>query len=422
MTLGIRVALLHERGGIDLSAGSGKPLPGSLGELSDIVARTPGVRALGSRHSFSPIADTDGTLVSLARMPHEIEVDTDAVTAPVSAGLRHGDLVPALDAAGFALANLASLPHISVAGAVQTGTHGSGDRIGSLATQVLGVEMVTADGEVVSLRRGDPEFDGAVVGLGALGVVTHLTLELEPAYEIAQTVYDGARWDDVLAGFDAITGAGDSVSLFTTWQDADTIDQVWVKARPGRANADAVLAAGGREADGPRHPVPGVGPEPCTVQGGVPGPWHSRLPHFRLEFTPSAGAELQSEYLIDRRDVLAAIEALRALAPAIAPLLYVCEVREMAADDLWLSPAFGRETVGLHFTWRPDVAGVEGLLPRIEDALPESARPHWGKVFTMDADRIRSRYPRWDEFAALRARMDPRGRFTNDYLSRLGLA
>ena len=255
-----------------------------------------------------------------------------------------------------------------------------------------------------------------------LGVVTHLTLELEPAYEIAQTVYDGARWDDVLAGFDAITGAGDSVSLFTSWQDADTIDQVWVKARPGRANADAVLAAGGREADGPRHPVPGVGPEPCTVQGGVPGPWHSRLPHFRLEFTPSAGAELQSEYLIDRRDVLAAIEALRALAPAIAPLLYVCEVREMAADDLWLSPAFGRETVGLHFTWRPDVAGVEGLLPRIEDALPESARPHWGKVFTMDADRIRSRYPRWDEFAALRARMDPRGRFTNDYLSRLGLA
>ena len=158
------------------------------------------------------------------------------------------------------------------------------------------------------------------------------------------------------------------------------------------------------------------------MQGGVPGPWHSRLPHFRLEFTPSAGAELQSEYLIDRRDVLGAIDVLRSLAPAIAPLLYVCEVREMAADDLWLSPAFGRETVGLHFTWRPDVAGVEGLLPRIEDALPESARPHWGKVFTMDADRIRSRYPWWDEFAALRARMDPRGRFTNDYLSRLGLA
>ena len=355
-------------------------------------------------------------------MPHEIEVDTDAATARVSAGLRHGDLVPALDAAGFALANLASLPHISVAGAVQTGTHGSGDRIGSLATQVLGVEMVTADGGALTLRRGDPQFDGAVVALGALGIVTHLTLELEPAYEIAQTVYDGARWDDVLAGFDAITGAGDSVSLFTSWQDADTIDQIWVKARPGRANADAVLAAGGREADGPRHPVPGVGPEPCTVQGGVPGPWHSRLPHFRLEFTPSAGAELQSEYLIDRRDGLAAIDVLRSLAPEIAPLLYVCEVREMAADDLWLSPAFGRETVGLHFTWRPDVAGVEGLLPRIEDALPESARPHWGKVFTMDADRIRSRYPRWDEFAALRARMDPRGRFTNDYLSRLGLA
>ena len=395
--------------------------PQSIDELSDIVTRSPRVRALGSRHSFSSIADTEGTLVSLARMPREIEIDTDAATARVSAGLRHGDLVPALDAAGVALANLASLPHLSVAGAVQTGTHGSGDRTGSLATQVLGVEMITADGEVLTLRRGDPDFDGVVVGLGALGIVTHLTLALEPAYEIAQTVYDGARWDDVLARFDAVTGAGDSVSLFTTWQDADTIDQVWVKARLGHATVDAVLAAGGREADGPRHPVPGVGPEPCTVQGGVPGPWHSRLPHFRLEFTPSAGAELQSEYLIDRRDVPVAIEALRALAPAIAPLLYVCEVRTMAADDLWLSPAYGHETVGLHFTWRPDSAGVETVLPRIEDTLPKSARPHWGKVFTMDAGPVSSRYSRWDEFAALRARMDPHGRFTNDYLARRGL-
>lgn len=395
--------------------------PQSLAELAEVVTGSPRVRALGSRHSFSPIADTEGTLVSLARMPREIEIDTDAATARVSAGLRYGDLVPDLDAAGLAVANLASLPHISVAGAIQTGTHGSGNRIGSLATQVAGLEVMTADGKVRMLRRGEPDFDGAVVGLGALGIVTHLTLELEPTYEIAQTVYEGARWDDVLAGFDEITAAGDSVSLFTTWRDADAIDQIWVKARPGRANVDAVRAAGGREADGPRHPVPGVEPEPCTVQGGMPGPWHSRLPHFRLEFTPSAGAELQSEYLIDRRDVPAAVEALRGLASVIAPLLYVCEVRTMATDDLWLSPAFGRETVGLHFTWRPDSAGVEALLPRIEAALPASARPHWGKVFTMDADSIRRRYPRWDDFAALRERMDPGGRFTNDYLVRLGL-
>jgi len=395
--------------------------PESLGELADVITASPRVRALGSRHSFSPIADTEGTLVSLAQMPREIEIDTGAATARVSAGLRYGDLVPALDAAGFALANLASLPHISVAGAVQTGTHGSGDRIGSLATQVVGLDLMTADGEVRMLRRGEPDFDGAVVALGALGVVTHLTLQIEPTYEIAQRVYEGAGWDEVLPRFDGVTGAGDSVSLFTTWQDAGAIDQVWVKARPGRAHADAVRAAGGREADGPRHPVPGVAPEPCTVQGGMPGPWHSRLPHFRLEFTPSAGAELQSEYLIDRRDVAAAVEALRGLASEIAPLLYVCEVRTMAADDLWLSPAFGRETVGLHFTWRPDSAGVEALVPRIEEALPASARPHSGKVFTMDADSIRRRYPRWDEFAALRERMDPRGRFTNDYLARLGL-
>lgn len=401
--------------------------PESLAELAEVVTASPRLRARGSRHSFSPIADTDGVLVSLGRMPREIEIDTDAATARVSAGLRHGDLIPALDAAGFALANLASLPHISVAGAVQTGTHGSGDRIGALATQAVAIEMLTAAGETLTLRRGAPDFPGAVVALGALGVVTHLILELEPSYEIAQTVYEGAAWDRVLPRLDEVTGAGDSVSLFTTWQDADAIDQVWVKARPGRARThmgreDVLREIGAREADGPRHPVPGVDARPCTVQGGVPGPWHARLPHFRLEFTPSAGAELQSEYLVDRRDAATAIDALRRLAPEIAPLLHVCEVRTMAADDLWLSPAYGRDTVGLHFTWLPDTEGVEALLPRIEAALPASARPHWGKVFTMDAAEIRRRYPRWGEFAALRARLDPGGRFTNDYLADLGLA
>lgn len=394
--------------------------PGSVDELVEIVRRSPRVRMLGSRHSFNDLADTDGVLISLAALAaaETPTVAADRRTVRVSAGARYGDLVPFLEREGLALANLASLPHISVAGAVQTGTHGSGDRVGALATQVAGIEIVSGTGDPVHMRRGDADFDGAVVALGALGAVTHLELDVEPAYEVRQHVFERARWDAVLGDLDAVTGAGDSVSLFTTWASPDVIDQVWVKSRVGRAAPD-LAATGAAPADGPRHPIPGVAPEPCTPQQGVAGPWYDRLPHFRLAFTPSVGDELQTEYLIARADAAAAIAALRSLAARIAPLLHVCEVRTMAADDLWLSPAQGRDTVGLHFTWLPDEEAVRALLPAIEAALPESARPHWGKVATLPPEEVRARFPRWERFAALRARFDPADRFVNDRLRRL---
>lgn len=394
--------------------------PASIEELAEVIARAPRVRMLGSRHSFNDLADTDGALISLAALAaaDEPTVARDRRTVRVPAGARYGDLVPFLDREGLGLANLASLPHISVGGAVQTGTHGSGDAIGTLATQVAGIEVITGAGERVHLRRGDADFAGAVVALGALGAVTHLELDVEPTYEVRQRVFEQARWDAVLDDLDAVTGAGDSVSMFTTWTSADAIDQVWVKTRAGGADAD-LAGVGARAADGPRHPIPGVAPEPCTAQQGVPGPWYDRLPHFRLAFTPSVGAELQTEYLVDRADAAAAIDALRSLAPLIAPLLHVCEVRTMAADDLWLSPAQGRATVGLHFTWHPDEAAVRELLPRIEAALPTSARPHWGKVSTLPGVDVRARFPEWSRFAELRARFDPEGRFDNAYLRRV---
>lgn len=394
--------------------------PATVDELAALVRDRRHVRALGSRHSFNDLADTDGVLVSLAGLPSVVEIDEVARTVRVSAGLRHGDLAPAIEAEGWALANLASLPHISVAGAVQTGTHGSGDHIGSLASQVAAVEFVTAGGEQSRLVRGDTDFGGAVVALGALGIVTHVTLDIEPTYTVAQTVFEGVTWDAALADLDALTGAGDSVSLFTTWRDSDRIDQVWVKSRDGRG-ADALASFGGVPVDGPRHPLPGIDPTPCTEQGGVPGAWFDRLPHFRLAFTPSNGDELQSEYLLPRADAVASIEAVRSLAPRIAPLLQVCEVRTMRGDDLWVSPAHGGDTVALHFTWLPDVAGVSALLPALEAALPATARPHWGKLFTLDAGAIRERYPRWADFADLRDRLDPERRFGNAYLERLGL-
>ncbi|MFJ4223055.1 FAD-binding protein [Microbacterium sp. NPDC089695] len=399
--------------------------PASSDELGDLLARGGAVRMLGSRHSFNALADTTGTLIALDRMPRVFEASPERDAVRVSGALRYGDLAPLLDAEGLALANLASLPHISVAGAVATGTHGSGDALGSLASAVRALTIVTPAGETRSLARGDEDFDGAVVSLGALGAVVDLTLDVEPAYEIAQHVFEAPAWDAILRDFDDVTGIGTSVSIFSTWEHTDSADQIWVKQRLPEARelarADLFSRLDARAAATKRHPILGVDPVACTEQGGVPGPWFDRLPHFRLEFTPSAGAELQSEYLVPRSDAVEAIQVVRTLAGQIAPLLLVNEIRTVRADDLWLSSSQGTDAVGIHFTWKPDEVAVRALLPVIEAALPGTARPHWGKVSTLDGAEVRSRYPRFDEFAVLVARFDPERRLVNDHLAELGL-
>lgn len=398
--------------------------PRSIEALADAVRSASRVKALGSRHCFNTIADTDGVHVSARELPAEVAVDSERRVVRVAAGLRYGDVAPRLDREGWALANLASLPHISLAGAVATGTHGSGDAVASLAASVAAVELVTADGETRRFARGDADFDGVVVCLGALGIVTALELDIVPSFDIAQTVYERLPLDAVLDDLDAVTGLGYSVSLFHTWRDPDVVDQLWVKRRADAAGAVPDDVLGASRATVKRHPLPDVSAESCTDQLGEPGPWFARLPHFKLEFTPSNGDELQSEYLVPRRNAVAAISALRELAPRVAPLLQVCELRTVAQDDLWLSPAYQTDVMGLHFTWKPDQPGVEALLPTIEAALaPLGARPHWGKLFTLDGaeQRISRLYPRWNDFAALRERLDPRGVFRNDFLARLGL-
>jgi xylitol oxidase len=388
--------------------------PSSVAQLQEVVARAERVRVLGSGHSFNRMADTGGDLVSLADLPRVVEVGADRTTVRVDGGIRYGDLVPQLDAAGLALHNLASLPHISVAGAVTTATHGSGVRNGNLATVVAALELVRADGELVTLRRGDPGFAGAVVGLGALGVVTALTLDVVPAFEIRQHVYDDLTRDALEAHLPEILGAGYSVSLFTNWAST-TINHAWVK-RPDPMPDGPFFGA--RPADGPRHPVPGLPADNSTQQGGVPGPWHARLPHFRMEFTPSTGAELQSEYMVPRERALEAIDAVASVREVVAPVLQVNEIRTVAADDLWLSMNYRRDSVGLHFTWIADTDAVLPAVAALEEALaPLDPRPHWGKVFTMDPAVIRSRYDRFADFAALAAEYDPKGCFRNDWLA-----
>ena len=398
--------------------------PRSIEALADAVRSASRVKALGSRHCFNTIADTDGVHIVARELPAEVAVDSERRVVRVAAGLRYGDVAPRLDREGWALANLASLPHISLAGAVATGTHGSGDAVASLAASVAAVELVTADGETRRFARGDADFDGVVVSLGALGIVTALELDILPTFDIAQTVYERLPLDAVLDDLDAVTGLGYSVSMFHTWRDPAVVDQLWVKRRADAAGAAPDDVLGASRATVKRHPLPDVSAESCTDQLGEPGPWFARLPHFKLEFTPSNGEELQSEYLVPRRNAVAAISALRELAPRVAPLLQVCELRTVAQDDLWLSPAYQTDVMGLHFTWRPDQPGVEALLPTIEAALaPLGARPHWGKLFSLDGaeQRMPRLYPRWNDFAALRERLDPHGVFRNDFLARLGL-
>ncbi|WP_329042556.1 FAD-binding protein [Streptomyces sp. NBC_00178] len=394
--------------------------PATVAELQDVVAAGSAVRALGTGHSFNTVADTTGDLVSVAGLPRSVEIDTDAATATVSAGLRFGELTGELHRSGFALHNLGSLPHISVAGACATGTHGSGVGNRALPGAVRALEFVTADGRLVSLERGDADFAGAVVSLGALGVVTRLTLDLVPAFEVQQWVYEGLPQDRLLGRFDEVMSEAYSVSLFTGWHGG-AIDQVWLKRQVDEQGPRSAPQTwhGAELAGGPRHPVPGMAAEHCTQQHGVPGPWHARLPHFRLEFTPSNGDELQSEYFVDRRDAVAAYEALDRVRERFSHLLQIGEIRTVARDDLWLSPAEGRDSVAFHFTWVPDTAAVTPVLGIIEEALaPFRARPHWGKVFTTPPAALRELYGHHADFERLTRRYDPAGTFRNDFLAR----
>jgi alditol oxidase len=328
--------------------------------------------------------------------------------------MTYGRLADALHGHGLAVHNLASLPPISVGGAIATATHGSGDQLGNLATAVSALDLLRSDGELVHLERGDPDFDGAVVGLGALGAVLRVRLDVEPEYQIAQRVYLGLAWDRLVEHFDAVTGAGDSVSVFTTW--GDHVDQVWVKSR--RLGGDTSLFDA-RAAMVDLHPIAGAAAENCTPQLGVPGLWSDRLPHFKMGFTPSSGDELQSELLLPRSAAVDAISIVRGFAAQIAPHLLVSEIRTVAADTLWMSPQQGRPTVAIHFTWRPHTAAVLALVTQLERALaPFEPRPHWGKIFRLDAGQIAARYPRHADFVDLVHRFDPRGVFRNPWLDR----
>jgi xylitol oxidase len=393
--------------------------PASVEEVREVVKSCTKLRALGSRHSFNTIADSTQNQISLAHLD-QIDIDDKAHTVTVGAGIKYGQLAPVIDARGYALHNLASLPHISVAGAIATATHGSGIHNGNLATAVEALELVTADGEILHLSRakdGD-RFLGAVVGLGALGIVTRVTLNLQPTYQVAQSVYRNLSFDHLEHHLDEIFGSGYSVSLFTDWQN-HRATQVWIKRRlaPGVTNDWQPEFFGARLATEKLHPIDGHPAESCTEQQGIPGPWYERLPHFKMNFTPSSGRELQTEYFVPRDRGYEAILAVEKLRDRITPHLFVTELRTIAADDLWMSTAYQRPSMAIHFTWKPEWPEVRQILPLIEAQLePFGPRPHWAKLFTIPPARIQAQYARLAEFKTSLKHYDPEGKFRNDFI------
>jgi xylitol oxidase len=393
--------------------------PASVDEVRALVKKCDHLRALGTRHSFNPIADSKYNQVSLKKLD-QITLDEKARTVTVGAGVRYGDLATVIDKRGYAVHNLASLPHISVAGACSTGTHGSGLHNGNLATIVSGLEIVTADGELAQFthEKADSRFEAWPVALGALGVVTTVTLDVQPTFQVAQSVYQNFSFDHLKDHLEEVFSAGYSVSLFTDWQHHQAT-QVWIKRRlvPGDANKWEPEFFGAKLAKEKLHPLAGHPAEACTEQQGIPGPWYERLPHFRMNFTPSSGQELQSEYFVSFERGYEAILAVEKLHDRITPHLFITELRTIAADKLWMSMAYERPSLAIHFTWKPEWPEVKQVLPQIEAALePFEPRPHWGKLFTLAPEKLRSRYPRLNDFKELARRFDPQGKFRNEFV------
>ena len=424
--------------------------PRTVEALQEIVRASRKVRVLGARHSFNDAAaidaqvDVDGTqevtgdpswaYVSLENLDAPVEFDHESGTVTCSGGITYGELCTQMHAVGVALHNTASLPHITVAGACSTATHGSGDGNGNLATAVVGLELVTADGELESMTLEDDreDFEGSVVALGGLGVVTRMTLAMEPAYSMQQYVYNDLPSATLYENFDEIMSRAYSVSLFPDWQ-GETVNQVWYKHRTGRWGVKGQQATepesvdlglpselyGAKAASTHLHPVPELSAEGLTLQMGIPGAWHDRLHHFQIDSTPASGDELQTEYFVPRAHAVPALQAVEGLRDSFRSMLWISEIRSVAADRLWLSQSYGTPTIGIHFSWRKNWPAVREVMPQVEEALaPFEVRPHWGKLFSMAPKQVQAAYPKMEEFKALLRSTDPEGKFRNGYLDR----
>ncbi|WP_113926262.1 FAD-binding protein [Cognataquiflexum aquatile] len=393
--------------------------PKTVEEVQALVKKCEKLRVLGSRHSFNRIADSNDNLISFQNLNKIISLDTEKNQVTVEGGIKYGELCAYLHQNGYALHNLASLPHISVAGTIATATHGSGVDNGNLSTGVVAIEFVNAKGELVQLsKEKDPDFFGAVVGLGGFGPVTKVTLDLLPTFEVAQVVYMDMPMTALKENFQEIMASGYSVSFFLDWK-SDNVNEVWIKRKvvPGETLDFPEEFYGAKQAKVHMHPVQEMSAESCSEQLAIPGPWYERLPHFKMEFQPSAGKELQSEYFVPMANGYEALMAVKEMADQISSHLFISEIRSIKADELWMSTCYQRDSIAVHTTWKQEIPEVMALLPKMEAKLePFSPRPHWAKLFTISSQKLQERYPKMEEFKSLLAKHDPEGKFRNGFL------
>jgi alditol oxidase len=394
--------------------------PTSISDVQRVVAGATKIRAIGARHSFNAIADSPGDQVDLTGIDPDIVIDRERMTVTVGAGISYGDLSSFLHQQGFALHNLASLPQITVAGAIATATHGSGDTNKALSSAVVGLELVVSDGSLQRVELGEVDFEGMVVSLGAFGIVTRVTLAIEPSFDIRQDAFIDMRWDELLAKFDAVSSAAYSFSIFTKWS-GPTADRIWLKTRVEPTSpVDLDVTSLGLNAGLP-YSLPVTAEDPLALMNpfGVPGPWSDRLTHMPRDVSPVPSDQLQSEYLIARPQLAKSVTIIRSMAERVDALLHAAEIRTMAADELWLSPAYRQDTIGLHFTWKKEIDAVDAVTKELEAALiPLGAKPHWGKLIHADAATLAPLYPRMADFRSCALRHDPLGKFRNAYLER----
>ncbi len=415
--------------------------PASVEEISAAVkaAGDAGltVRALGSGHSFTPAAACDGAVLDLSSWTGVESVDAGVVT--VRSGTTIRSLNAALDGLGLAMANLGDIDAQTIAGALATGTHGTGASLGGLATQVLGFTLVLADGSVVTCSSSEHPslFEAARVGLGALGIVATVTLRCVPAFSLVASE-NPEPLEDVLASFDSLA------------EDNDHFEFYWFpygrKALVKRNNRVAAEAVGSGSVAVPPPMAPwrrfwefevmenAAFGALCRVGRASPRliPSLNRFSSAALSrrsytglshhvfVTPRKVRFVESEYAVPRDSVLDVLASLRAAVPRLSfPVMFPVEVRVAAADDIWLSTAYGRDSayvaihqyVGLPYREYFDV--FESIVASV------GGRPHWGKMHSLDAVRLRGLYPRFDDFCRVRDEVDPMGRFVNPYLARV---
>jgi len=391
----------------------------SISKLQSIVSKASGVKVLATGHSFNDIADTNQTQISIKNLSNKIEIDSIKKVVLVPAGMQYADVCRYLETKGWALFNTASLGEITVAGAMLTGTHGSGSNNPVLSDCVEGIEMVLESGEIFNISREDSdEFFGFVISLGALGVFTKLKLKIVESFSIKQFVYENIGIQSISENFDDVFDKSYSVSYFSNWKKNST-GQIWMKFLDNN-NFPQLPSVwlDGNIANANQHPVKVNDPSPCTDQMGVSGKWLYRLPHFKLDSSPASGDEVQTEYLVDRAYVSHYIDELSNIGDEIAARVYATEIRTIKADDLWLSGAHGRQTVGFHFTWKKSDS-LQTFLPKIEEILGNhNGRPHWGKLFSTPRENLIGRYPKYSNFEDLLKKYDPNKKFRNSFINR----